>query len=419
MNTILIKFSEFFLIFLPLALITGPVLSEISINFISIIFLYNLFKNFNHKLYFRNLVIGIIFTFYLICIVSSIFSDATSYSLKTSIPYFRFLLFSIACSWFIHRNPNILLKIYYSLLFCFVILIFFAFVEHFTQYNVIYGKQFRSDRLSSLFGDELILGSYLSRFFPLLLGFWFTKDFFLKNKKNYFSLILIVFVPVIVFLSGERTSFFFIIVGLLGFLFFFNFAYKKKILLIFSISGIILLFVSTSDTVKKNTIDRTINQIKPSSEKVYFFSDEHHALANSSIKIFKDNFILGSGPKTFRIKCSENEYIVKNKERVFGCYTHPHNTYLQILAETGIIGFIFILILFLILISNLLNFFVKKYFYNHYILDNFKVGCLLCFLISLFPVVPSGNFFNNYLNIMYYYPLGIYLGYNFLSKKNN
>jgi len=215
MNTILIKFSEFFLIFLPLALITGPVLSEISINFISIIFLYNLFKNFNHKLYFRNLVIGIIFTFYLICIVSSIFSDATSYSLKTSIPYFRFLLFSIACSWFIHRNPNILLKIYYSLLFCFVILIFFAFVEHFTQYNVIYGKQFRSDRLSSLFGDELILGSYLSRFFPLLLGFWFTKDFFLKNKKNYFSLILIVFVPVIVFLSGERTSFFFIIVGLL------------------------------------------------------------------------------------------------------------------------------------------------------------------------------------------------------------
>jgi O-antigen ligase len=177
--------------------------------------------------------------------------------------------------------------------------------------------------------------------------------------------------------------------------------------------------VSTSDTVKKNTIDRTINQIKPSSEKVYFFSDEHHALANSSIKIFKDNFILGSGPKTFRIKCSENEYIVKNKERVFGCYTHPHNTYLQILAETGIIGFMFILILFLILISNLLNFFVKKYFYNHYILDNFKVGCLLCFLISLFPVVPSGNFFNNYLNIMYYYPLGIYLGYNFLSKKNN
>lgn len=416
MNVALIKLSEFFIIFLPLALITGPALSEILINSVSIIFLYNLYKNKDLKLYFKNIIIIIIFTFYLICILSSIFSNETLFSLKTSIVYFRFLLFSVACSWIIHSNPLILKKIYYVLIFCFSILIFFALIEHLTSYNIVYGKQFRSDRLSSLFGDELILGSYLSRLFPLVVGFWLTRDFFLKETKNYYGYILIVFVPVIVFLSGERTSFFFILVGILGFLFLFELNYKKKLLLVSFVFGIILLFVSISDTVKKNTIDRTLKQIKPDSEKIYFFSDEHQALAVSTIKIFKDNPIIGSGPKTFRKKCLQEKYIVKNKNNVFGCYTHPHNTYLQVLAETGIVGFLVVLILFIILFFNLSNLLIKKYFYKYLLYDNFKIGCLLCFLISLFPVVPSGNFFNNYLNILYYYPLGIYFGYSLIKK---
>lgn len=417
MNSALIKLSELFIIFLPLALITGPALPEIIINSVSIIFLYNLYKNKDLKLYFKNIIIIIIFIFYLICILSSIFSNETLYSLKTSIVYFRFLLFSVACSWIIHGNPLILKKIYYCLIFCFSILIFFAFIEHFTSYNIIYGKQFRSDRLSSLFGDELILGSYLSRLFPLVVGFWLTKDFFIKETKNYYyGYILIVFVPVIVFLSGERTSFFFILIGILGFLFLFELNYKKKMLLVSFVFGIILLFVSASDTVKKNTIDRTLKQIKPDSEKIYFFSDEHQALAVSTIKIFKDNPIIGSGPKTFRKKCLQEKYIVKNKDNVFGCYTHPHNTYLQILAETGIVGFLVVLILLIILFFNLSNLLIKKYFYKQFLYDNFKIGCLLCFLISLFPIVPSGNFFNNYLNILYYYPLGIYFGYSLIKK---
>ena len=417
MNRALIKLSEIFVIFLPLSLITGPALSELIINSVSIIFLYNFYRNGDLKLYFKNTIIIIIFTFYLICILSSILSNETLYSFKTSLIYFRFLLFSVACSWIIHGNPLILKKIFYCLIFCFSILIFFALIEHFTGYNIMYGKQLRPDRLSSLFGDELILGSYLSRFFPLVIGFWLIKDFFTKETKSYYySYILIVLVPVIVFLSGERTSFFFILIGILGFLFLFELNYKKKLLLVSFVFGIILLFLSASDTVKQNTVNRTLNQIKIDSEKIYFFSDEHQALAASAIKIFKDNPIIGSGPKTFRKKCLQEKYIIKNKDNIFGCYTHPHNTYLQILAETGIVGFLVVLILFTILFFNLCNLLIKKYFYKHLLYDNFKLGCLLCFLISLFPIVPSGNFFNNYLNILYYYPLGIYFGYSLIKK---
>jgi len=36
----------------------------------------------------------------------------------------------------------------------------------------------------------------------------------------------------------------------------------------------------------------------------------------------------------------------------------------------------------------------------------------LCILISLWPFVPTGNFFNNFINIIYFFPLGIYFALN-------
>ena len=51
--------------------------------------------------------------------------------------------------------------------------------------------------------------------------------------------------------------------------------------------------------------------------------------------MFLDNPIFGVGPKLFRIFCDDQKYNIDRDT----CSTHPHNTYIQILAETGIIGF--------------------------------------------------------------------------------
>jgi O-antigen ligase len=70
---------------------------------------------------------------------------------------------------------------------------------------------YREFRVSSFFGPELILGSYLSRFFPIL----FALFIFLINKK-FKSKLLISFVTLIfilteglILLSGERLALFF------------------------------------------------------------------------------------------------------------------------------------------------------------------------------------------------------------------
>ena len=75
--------------------------------------------------------------------------------------------------------------------------------------------------------------------------------------------------------------------------------------------------------------------------------------------MFLDKPIIGHGPKMFRIKCNLERY------NPTGCSTHPHSIYLQLLAETGIIGFIIIFYFFAstsyVLFKNtLINLFTNK-----------------------------------------------------------
>ena len=76
--------------------------------------------------------------------------------------------------------------------------------------------------------------------------------------------------------------------------------------------------------------------------------------------MFKDNILIGVGPKNFREVCKKREYNFSEKT----CSTHPHNTYVQLLSETGIVGFLFIFFIFLnisyYLIKTLYFKFIKK-----------------------------------------------------------
>ena len=48
--------------------------------------------------------------------------------------------------------------------------------------------------------------------------------------------------------------------------------------------------------------------------------------------------------------------------------------------------------------------FEKKYLYN-----DFQVCLLAAIFITIWPFAPSGNFFNNWISIVYYFPVGFLL----------
>ena len=55
------------------------------------------------------------------------------------------------------------------------------------------------------------------------------------------------------------------------------------------------------------------------------------------------NKYFGVGLKNFRYVCDEKFDTFTQKK--FLCSTHPHNLYLEILSETGLIGFVIFLVL--------------------------------------------------------------------------
>ena len=73
--------------------------------------------------------------------------------------------------------------------------------------------------------------------------------------------------------------------------------------------------------------------------------------------MFKDNILFGKGSKTYRYYCNDERFKINR----FSCSTHPHNYYVQILAEVGLVGLSFILIsLIFILIKSVKFLFEKK-----------------------------------------------------------
>ena len=101
------------------------------------------------------------------------------------------------------------------------------------------------------------------------------------------------------------------------------------------------------------------------------------------------NKYVGGGIKNFRYYCHERPKLNKNSQ--FICNMHPHNYYLEILTETGIIGFLLIFFTFL----NVLYISFKKRFSDEkFTLDYLSLIPLkFLFLVEIFPIKSTGSFF--------------------------
>jgi len=406
-NFIFDKIPFYLIVLLPALLVSGPFLADTALTICAVIFLINSYKN---KLvsYYTNYFFYFFIFFYIYLNISALLSDNIIFSLKTSLPYLRFGIFAL-CTWYIlEKNDQLVKYVLYSFLLVFLFLIIDGIYQYTFKLN-LFGHPLVGDRVSSLFGDELILGSFLSRNYPLFWGlflFYFKKNktFEKKNLIFYFTLI---FLPILIFMSGERSSTFYFILSTIYIMLYIK---EKKFFILSAISiffiflGIFLLENRFANRIINQTKIQLINDIKENNKKFNLFSQTHEEHYKSALKIFKDNLIFGSGPKSFRIKCSEERYFVSKTS----CITHPHNTYIQLMSETGIIGFCFVFFLFC-----LLSFFSIKLIYQKYILkkylEPFKLCLFASFLITLWPIIPSGNFFTNWLNVVYYLPVGFFM----------
>jgi hypothetical protein len=310
----------------------------------------------------------------------------------------------------------------------YLIIIFFVVIDTWFQFfyekDIFgYGLPELKGRLSGPFGKELIVGGFLSLVgvLTVLINFYQKKKLFLNNHFIFYFLFLVS----TIFISGERASIFILFL----FLFFnllFNKGIKKKIILILflAISVFFILINFSSDLkwrmyghlyslsnpiIKNNQISEIqndeFNQLK--SEKFYknyivalksFKDTQWGAHWLTAIEISKDNLLFGSGIRTFRILCKQYDDI-DSLRKDSRCSTHPHNIYLEILSETGMIGFILILLFFF---SFLKTFIIKS---NN---NNLTIAIGALILAVIFPLKPTGAFFSSWYGSILWYLLGYY-----------
>jgi hypothetical protein len=392
-------------------LIWGPFFPDLIVSISALFFLYYSLKN-NNFYYFSKKPFIIFLVFCIICTIISLEAENISLSIKSSFFYFRIGVFSCFIWYLIDKDESILTYFYYALILCFSALVIDGYIQYFSGVNLT-GFKISGTRVSSFFGDELIMGSYLSRLFPLLFAL-----FILKKKQKYevyFIGLLFILVDVLIFMSGERFAFFFLNLSTIFIIILIK-EYQKFRLITFIIAILCIVILSLNSSKLNERMfkgpAKNMGLIE-SSNKAVIFTPQHDSLIRTAYNMFKDQPIFGHGPKMFRIICKDKKYATG----ITPCMTHPHNFYIQLLAETGIIGFLFLFSALIYVILSALRQLKSIIFKQKRPLTDYQVCLLAGILITVWPLTPNGNFFNNWLMVVYSLPVGFYLQSIYSKKK--
>jgi O-antigen ligase len=509
---ILIIFSLF-----PFFLISGPFLADSFVTLLAFYFIIYSFLNKRNFFLENNLIIFfVIFYFYIN--INSFFSYVPFKSFSISLPYIRFILFSVFIAYYLSKIINLKKIIFFSFLFSYLILFIDSIIQLKTGTNIL-GLPIKEGRISSFFGDKLVMGSYVSRTMPILIAISYLENF---KKVNILRFFLICLAGGLVFMSAERMSFFYFTFTILLYLVFL----PNKKTFFFNII-LLVIFFSLLSFSKPSTIDRVFKHSlsQMNEKKGYWFSERHEMHFITAHRMFLEKKFFGHGIKSFRYLCDHEPYttadlvksnshnyspingyyylkknfinnnnfvyyvaesqklefekisknleyalILKNPAKIKeaeqnfslfiknnaiislkvennildstkffskvnkgdytfsnkpefdnGCNTHPHSSHLQILSELGLFGYVFLFAFFIYLIfiflKNFINIILKKKQNVEQNYNLYKIFIILALIQTLFPIIPSGNIFNNWLSVFFYFQLAFLLNFVYFNKK--
>jgi O-antigen ligase len=402
------KFSDVIFVLLsllPVAIIISPGISETLILLICLLFLINNFFNKDWS-FLKDKIIKYLFIIYIFLLFNIFASQNFYFSFLRNFSFIKYIILIAAIKYCINNNKkfNIIVLLWSAI-------IIFATTDIYYQWffgKDIFGYEDRDSlRFNGFFAKEnasTFIGSFL-----------FISTFFLikKNKKNHVVLAIISLIVLGCFISGSRAPFIRILFSIFLIIFLLKFKFRYKFIIV--VAGIFTLtsLITFNEKIKIRYVQQLFNSQDQFSIKIFKdnFTDNssHYGHFVTAYNMFINNKWFGVGNKNFRILCSKNGYNQHNYQTIpyhKACSTHPHQIYLELLSEHGLVGTLGILIPFFLIFYNFYKFYQKQ--------KNYLILFPLCFLISNFlPFLPTGSFFSNSFQTLFWVVFGFtYLIYN-------
>ena len=352
--------------------------------------------------------------FFLYCIfINTPLSIDSFTSLKYSIFFLRWPIFALALGYWILNDLKSLKNFLVTLLFVCLFLIFDTWYQYFLGVD-IFGIEplFYSPektglaRLTGPFSGPHV-GMWLTKLIILLIFlFIIIKKYknFLKNKFSpltFFIFFGIFFLTI--FITGERMALLMSILSiltiLLGLILSKNISALNTLFFLLSIFIIIYFFSITDPAQTSRAINSTIQLI------INWRDSSYGIVWKSAFDVWMESPWFGVGLHKYREACGLLGIYgtFDNAIRPGVCF-HPHNISMQLLSETGIVGFILFFTMVISLSFRLLkDSFIKKDWLLYFSILNVLVACFL-------PIQSNTDFFSNKYSSLVWLLVGVMLG---------
>ena len=240
-----------------------------------------------------------------------------------------------------------------------------------------------------------------------------------NTKYKNLGLIFLIFFLSTIFVTGDRSNFIKSLIVIFSLFFIFKDTYIKKIILLLIVLTFFIGSILTKNEVYKVRYNNDLfGALKKNNYNLitYVNSTEYGKLYYTGYKLFTDNKIFGVGNKNFRMLCDVDfrEKLIKNidlDKKNLRCNTHPHQIYIEIIAEHGLFGLLILLGMLSIFIISNFNFISKK----KDLLLGFQ---FLILMVTFIPILPGGSFFTSFNATLFWMNLGFFYAHKKILSNN-
>ncbi|HYN54724.1 MAG TPA: O-antigen ligase family protein [Methylotenera sp.] len=382
---IFIKIEQIIPWLLPILLLSSRSMADFTVLTLGLIFLLksSLEKSWKwcSEPWFR---MSLLFWAYLLLVNAPISIDFAD-SFLHALFFIRWPLFAAALAYWLLSSVKYQRHLIMALMAVTFFIVFDTWWQYFFDKDLFGHLKIGQDRLTGPFSRP-IPGIMLLRimFIPLFAGLIFQS---LKIPLRYilFTVMILSLGLLTIFVTGERMAFLLFVSGTSVISIGLWFEYPKLRIIIssgvFLLLGLLLATALFAPEMSNRTIFSLFLKLQD------FASSDYGNVFNAAWYAWKENFILGSGFHTYKMVCEQLGVLA---QMGMTC-THPHNLYLQIGAETGLVG----LVLFVSLIL---------FIYHAAMKSLIQAGawyvCSLSFVvlsISFWPLIGGISILNNWV----------------------